>query len=115
MPLGDRTGPMGQGPTTGRALGFCAGYDSPGYTKGVGMNKDRGFGFGRGMRFGRRRRGVLGRHLGWFYPESEQFYPWNQAMSKENEISMLKSQAEALSRSQAALEKRIQELENQKE
>jgi uncharacterized protein DUF5320 len=27
MPHGDRTGPMGQGPKTGRAMGYCSGSD----------------------------------------------------------------------------------------
>ena len=31
MPLGDRTGPAGLGPMTGRAAGYCAGYPVPGY------------------------------------------------------------------------------------
>jgi len=31
MPWGDRTGPMGLGPMTGRAAGYCAGYPVPGY------------------------------------------------------------------------------------
>ncbi len=31
MPFGDRTGPAGLGPMTGRAAGFCAGYPMPGY------------------------------------------------------------------------------------
>lgn len=30
MPFGDRTGPWGQGPMTGGARGYCAGYDAPG-------------------------------------------------------------------------------------
>ena len=30
MPRGDGTGPMGMGPMTGRAAGFCAGYNSAG-------------------------------------------------------------------------------------
>jgi len=33
MPRGDRTGPDGMGQMTGRGLGYCAGYDSPGFTK----------------------------------------------------------------------------------
>jgi hypothetical protein len=56
MPGGDRTGPMGAGPKTGRAAGFCAGYDTPGY-----MNISPG----RGGRFGRGRGGGLGRTYGW--------------------------------------------------
>jgi len=31
MPAGDGTGPMGLGPLTGRAAGYCAGYGVPGY------------------------------------------------------------------------------------
>jgi len=49
MPRGDRRGPSGSGPKTGRGLGYCNGFDSPGYTRGVGS------GLGRGLRrFGRR-------------------------------------------------------------
>ncbi|MCF7709262.1 MAG: DUF5320 domain-containing protein, partial [Verrucomicrobia bacterium] len=31
MPGGDRTGPMGAGPRSGRAAGYCAGFGAPGY------------------------------------------------------------------------------------
>ncbi len=31
MPWGDRTGPMGYGPMTGRGAGLCTGYPTPGY------------------------------------------------------------------------------------
>jgi hypothetical protein len=31
MPGGDRTGPNGLGPMTGRRAGYCAGYPVPGY------------------------------------------------------------------------------------
>jgi hypothetical protein len=50
MPRGDRTGPMGMGPLTGRGAGYCAGYDVPGY-----MNPGPGRGFGYGMGGGRGR------------------------------------------------------------
>jgi hypothetical protein len=36
MPRGDRTGPAGMGPMTGRAAGYCAGYDMPGYMNPYG-------------------------------------------------------------------------------
>jgi hypothetical protein len=50
MPGGDRTGPAGMGPMTGRAAGFCAGYPVPGYMNPVG---GRGYGgWGRGFRGG---------------------------------------------------------------
>ena len=31
MPGGDGTGPMGWGPCSGRAAGYCSGYHRPGY------------------------------------------------------------------------------------
>jgi hypothetical protein len=52
MPGGDRTGPMGLGPMTGRGTGYCAGEPGPGSANGPG---GRGRGFGGGG--GRRRRG----------------------------------------------------------
>ena len=46
----DRTGPDGFGPRTGRSLGYCGGYSTPGYTESPGMGR----GFGRGRGWGRR-------------------------------------------------------------
>jgi hypothetical protein len=40
MPAGNGTGPLGFGPITGRAAGYCAGYPVPGYMNPVG---GRGF------------------------------------------------------------------------
>src|SRR4030042_2727579 len=108
MPSGDRTGPMGQGPRTGRALGFCSGYDSPGYTKGFGGGMGRGFGFGRGM--GRGRGFGIGRFFGWPYTGSFQEFPGMQPVSEDDGIKMLKSQAESLKRTQKDIEKRLSEL-----
>ena len=49
MPGGDRTGPEGMGPRTGRGMGYCAGYNQPGYlTPGPGMGRGRGWGRGGG-------------------------------------------------------------------
>jgi len=60
MPNGDKMGPNGNGPKTGRGLGLCAGSDSPGWKsteprQGNGNRCRRGFGcgFGRGLRSGR--------------------------------------------------------------
>ena len=60
MPGGDRTGPAGMGPRTGRAAGFCAGNEVPGSmnpTAGRGGGFGGGFGGGRaggrGMAYGR--------------------------------------------------------------
>ena len=64
MPRGDRTGPAGMGPMTGRAAGFCAGFPVPGYinpilgragfySSGMAVNKPYAAGFyGYGMPYG---------------------------------------------------------------
>jgi hypothetical protein len=57
MPRGDGTGPMGMGPMTGRAAGYCAGYPVPGFMNPWGR-RGFGMGFGRG-------RGWFGRGAGW--------------------------------------------------
>jgi hypothetical protein len=66
MPRGDRTGPQGMGPMTGRAAGYCAGYDVPGYANPM---PGRGLGLGRGGR---------GRRAGW--RGGGQDYGWNQPL-----------------------------------
>ena len=85
MPLGDRTGPWGLGPRTGRGLGYCSGYPVPGFMNpGPGFGFGRGFGlgrgFGRGFGFGRGRgwgRGWFGRFWGYPYPPAMSYsYPW---------------------------------------
>ena len=51
MPGGDGTGPMGMGPMTGRAAGYCAGYPVPGYMNPIpGFGRGLGRGGGRGWR-----------------------------------------------------------------
>jgi hypothetical protein len=63
MPGGDRTGPLGMGPRTGRMAGFCAGYDAPGYMNPI-PGWGAGFGAGHGGRGGRAWRAGWGRRLG---------------------------------------------------
>ncbi len=53
MPNGDKTGPAGLGPMTGRKLGYCVGAAAPGgagrgWGPGGGQGRRRGFGRGRG-------------------------------------------------------------------
>ncbi len=50
MPQGNGTGPAGQGSMTGRGMGFCAGFNSPGFAN-AGFGRGLGQGFGRGRRF----------------------------------------------------------------
>ena len=82
MPRGDKTGPRGQGPMTGRAAGYGAGYDVPGYmNQGVGFGMGWGGGFGRGGRSGLGR--GWGRRFGWNCPFCGGFGPQNKNEEKE--------------------------------
>lgn len=52
MPRGDRTGPMGMGSMTGRAMGYCSGssvtgFANPAYGRGFGRGVGGGIGGGR--------------------------------------------------------------------
>lgn len=49
MPRGDRTGPIGLGPRSGRGAGYCGGTGVPGFTSRP-MGAGFGAGFGRGWR-----------------------------------------------------------------
>ncbi|MBN2262076.1 MAG: DUF5320 domain-containing protein [Prolixibacteraceae bacterium] len=103
MARGDKTGPMGQGPMTGRSLGYCAGYESPGFTRGFGS----GFGGGRGQGRGFGGRGMAyGRGFGF----SAGYTNAPQANSND-EILNLKAQAESLKKAQEEIERRLNELE----
>ncbi len=111
MPFGDRTGPLGQGPMTGRGAGLCAGSAVPG-----NMNPDSK----RGM--GRCNRGGNGR--GWRHRFNATGLPgWQHAVAKapastqlasvaqEQKIVALKCQAESLQATLNLMRKRIEELE----
>jgi hypothetical protein len=81
MPFGDGTGPVGQGPKTGRGAGYCAGNGMPGYANPVPRRGFRGRG-GRGRGFAGRG-GRRGWRL-WYYATGEPgwarapygFAPW---------------------------------------
>lgn len=57
------TGPQGQGPMTGRGMGYCGN----GQTYGRGVGRGMGRGFGRGLGFGRPARQSLGVGGGYDY------------------------------------------------
>ena len=118
MPYGDRTGPRGLGPRTGRALGYCAGYDTPGYTKGPGMGLGRGWGrgFGRGRGIGWGRGMGWGRGFGWGTP----IYPFYGTpinvnvpvapLSKEDRLSMLTQEKEYLESEMTQIKNAIEDI-----
>jgi hypothetical protein len=113
MPAGDGTGPEGQGPMTGRARGYCVGYDAPGYAMPM-PGRGVGFGGGRGRRWRRwfRTTGLprwmrTGR-ASWGAPWDTQL-----AVSREEETETLKAQAERLQQQLAAVQERIDALKEE--
>jgi hypothetical protein len=107
MPGGNKKGPMGQGPMTGRNLGFCGGYDTPGFTKGYGQ-AGRGAGSGLGRGFARGRGKGAGRGMG---PGRFNTGGWMPgAMKQEDEAQVLRAQAENLKGSLKDIEDRLNEL-----
>ena len=136
MPGGDGTGPGGMGPMTGRAAGFCAGYQVPGYMNPIG---GRGYwGWGRGFRGGGRGR------RNWYYatglpgwqraaygmpawgsavspyayggavnPYAYGGAPFAPTIAPQQELDALKGQAEYLEDALDGIKKRIEELESQ--
>ncbi|NLG28189.1 MAG: DUF5320 domain-containing protein [Chloroflexi bacterium] len=125
MPGGDRTGPRGLGPMTGRGAGYCAGYKTPGYANPWGGRFfGRGaFGGGRGHRHwfyatGQPRWARFGygaAYPGWNMPPAGAFWgapPAAPAWTPEQEAAALKEQAEMLGGELEAIQKRLAELEN---
>ncbi len=49
MPRFNRTGPLGEGPMTGRRMGYCTGQELEGSDRGFGTGAGRGAGAGRGF------------------------------------------------------------------
>ena len=98
MPGGDRTGPQGQGPRTGRGLGDCAPTDQP--RLGFGF----GFGRGRGWRNWARATGQ---------PWWLRFGRGAGVPSPVDESAMLKAQADQLQTQLDAVQQRLSELNNE--
>lgn len=126
MPGGDGTGPMGLGPMTGRAAGYCAGFGAPGSMNFVPGGGYWGWGRGRGGGRGRRNRyyatGMTGWQRSaagvpaWGYPYAYGgFYgpPASAAMNRQQEIDMLKGQAEYLEDMLENVHMQLKELEGE--
>ena len=122
MPRGDRTGPGGQGPMTGRAAGYCSGYTTPGYVNPGG----RFLGSGRGLSGGRGR-GIRHRH--WYYGPGQPGWtgydmdfpvgdmtgmPYQKNLESGDEKEFLSQQADYLRQQLDDIQKRMSELEKGK-
>ena len=125
MPRGDRTGPQGFGPRTGRAAGYCAGYPEPGYmnpTPGFGRGWGRGWGRGRGPGRGWGRGRGPGRGWGrgwWWYPPHPYAYnyppplypPIPARQSPEDESAALEEYKKELEAERLDLEQEMKEVD----
>ena len=113
MPRGDRTGPMGFGPMTGRGAGYCAGFGMPGFMNPAGR------GGGRGWRHWFYATGLPGwARSGWGLPAwGAAPYPYAPPIPpeaiEETELETLKAQAGSLERTLQALRRRIEKLEGE--
>lgn len=110
MPRGDRSGPAGLGPKTGRGTGFCTGNNQPGFASNFG---------GGGLRRGRRNRNFAAGN-----PRRATQMPYDspnvpveplQQISTEQEIEMLKTESKNLQSSLKNIKKRLTELSAKKE
>jgi hypothetical protein len=118
MPRGDRTGPRGIGPMTGRGAGFCAGFGMPGYENPV---PGRGFGMGFGRGRGAWSRGFSGGGRGWrsmFYASGQPGWMRFGAAAAsvanadpEVEKQALKNQADYLQGELDSIRKRLEKVE----
>ncbi len=125
MPGGNGTGPEGLGPKTGRGAGYCAGNSGPGY---INLAPGRGFGFRHGSWGGYGGRG----YRNWYYATGapgwsrftqglpswkkmpyygSQFY--EQEVTPQQEVGMLKEQSKFLKKELENIQKRIGTLEKE--
>ena len=106
MPDGNRTGPMGMGPRTGRGAGYCGGAGMPGAMNGGGGGAGRGRG-GRGHRHVFHATGLTGRQRAAM--DMPTVVPMVEAEDQvpQNEVEALRAQLDGV-------EKRLAELETAK-
>lgn len=104
MPRGDRTGPDGIGPMTGRGAGYCAGSSTPGYLNPMprrGLGRGFGRGMGRGRGFGFRR---------FQFAQPENITPVYREPTKEQEVQYLEQESKSLEQEQKIINKEMEEI-----
>jgi hypothetical protein len=114
MPFGDRTGPQGMGPVSGRGAGYCSGFGMPG-----SMNTNPGgAGFGCYRSWGQ---GCFGRGRGrrnWYHAtglpvwaRTGYGHPRGASYSAGQEIDFLRNQADFLKKQLEDIQHRISAME----
>jgi hypothetical protein len=119
MPRGDRTGPAGLGPMTGRGASFSAGYPVAGFMNPEWASGGGAPGWGRGGRGGgwRRRHGFLASGISswqraWPTSPPPAMAAYAPFMSKEQEVEVLRNQARCFEQALEDLRNRIREVES---
>ncbi len=115
MPRGDRTGPTGLGPMTGRAAGYCASYPVPGFmnpTRGLGRGPGRGRGRGWGRGFGRGWWAYPPAPIGPLYADPLVYPPAVQPPSPEQEVAALENYQKELEAEKADLEQEMNQIKS---
>lgn len=116
MPGGDRTGPLGRGPMTGRGAGYCAGYGVPGFS-------NPGYGMGGAVYEGRGGRGRRNRFFatgipGWQHsagnPIPGRMAFFGQPATPQDELEVFKEQAQYLEKGLKELQTRMEALASEK-
>jgi len=113
MPRGDKTGPMGLGPKTGRGMGYCYGWPHPGYMHPMGRGWGRGMGWRRGWGRG------WGMGQGWKRPGWGYFPAQLPTAQEEKEIlkeerELLEEELKLLREEMKAIEERLRDLGKKK-
>ncbi len=107
---------------TGRGTGYCGGYGAPGYANpmpgrgfGMGWGRGRAWGRGRGWRHRYYATGMPGWALGYDTapgaPPAGPYGPYAAPPTPEQEVEVLKTQAEWLKDQLDGISQRIAELE----
>jgi len=97
MPGGNKTGPFGEGPKTGRGLGYCSGFNWPGFHN---SNENIGNGFGRGWgnRWGRSNKNRYRQGYGRFAENRS---------ATVSEVTLLENEARILKEQLASIEMQL--------
>lgn len=107
MPQGDRTGPQGQGKLTGRGMGFCTGFDTPGFAN-FQLRRECINGFGRGFGLGFRRRNRAIQFQMPVQQDNKSQYP--TVITEKEEKEYLEVELKALKQETEEIQKRLKEL-----
>lgn len=104
MPGFDRTGPLGEGPMTGRGLGYCGGRVGwPRFGGGRGFGGGWGRGFGWRNRFNAPTWTGRGYGVGWRYG-------YAPGLTSREEIDLLNAEAKDLERDLEDIRRRVDDL-----